>query len=197
MELNVMKNTIILIAGMCGTGKTSFAEYLSKKLHIPLVCYDNIKSKDWEINNKDEKLKELKLFGKFSYEYFWFFIEEIMKSGSPLIAEYFFHPQNLLFLNEIVKKYNYNSVTVILDADIETAYNRFIKRNENQDRNEGLRIRVPFEAFEKCSEPNKSFRFGENNIVVNTNDFNTINYDDIIKEIMNFIDIKSSLDIIN
>ena len=109
-----------------------------------------------------------------------------MKSGSPLIAEYFFHPQNLLALNELVDKNNYGSITVIFDADVETAYNRFIKRNESQDRQEGLRIIMPLEAFEKCSEPNKSFRFGDNNIVVNTNDFNTVNYDDIIKDIMNF-----------
>lgn len=67
-----MKNIIILIAGMAGTGKTSFAKYLSAKLNIPLVCYDNIKAKDWDINDKDKRLKELELFGKFSYEYFWF-----------------------------------------------------------------------------------------------------------------------------
>lgn len=182
-----MKNIIILIAGMAGTGKTSFAKYLSAKLNIPLVCYDNIKAKDWDINDKDKRLKELELFGKFSYEYFWFFIEEIMKSGSPLVAEYFFHPQNLSDLNGLVDRNNYRSVTVIFDADVEIAYNRFIKRNESKDRHEGLRIIRPLEDFKKCSEPNKSFRFRENNIVVNTNDFNNVNYDEIIKDIMKLL----------
>ena len=181
-----MRNTIILIAGMAGTGKTSFAKYLSSKLNIPLVCYDNIKAKEWDIIEKNEKLKELKLFGSFSYEYFWFFIEEIMKSSSLLIAEYFFHTINLTALNELVDKYNYKAVTVILDADVEIAYNRFITRNESKDRPEGLRGVCSFEDFEKCSEPNKAFRFGKNNIVVNTNDFNTVNYDEIIKDIIKF-----------
>lgn len=66
-----------LIAGMGGTGKTSFVKYLSTKLNITLVCYDNIKAKDWDINEKDQELKELKLFEKFSYEYFCFLLRKL------------------------------------------------------------------------------------------------------------------------
>ena len=179
-----MKKVIILIAGMGGTGKTTFAKYLSEKLNIPLVCYDNIKAKDWDITETDVELKKLKLFGKFSYEYFWFFIEEIMKSGSPVIAEYLFHPQNASKLEELVNKNNYNAITVLFDANTETAYNRFIKRNESQCREEGLRVIMPFESFEKCTAPNKLFRFGRSNLLVNTDSFDKVNYDNIINDIM-------------
>ena len=40
-----MKNVMILVSGMAGTGKTSFAKWLSTELCAPLVCYDHILTK--------------------------------------------------------------------------------------------------------------------------------------------------------
>ena len=66
-----MENIMILVTGMPGTGKTTFAAWLSSKLHVPLVSYDNIAKKTMEtaktFNNPD-------------------LIPQIMGNGKELIA---------------------------------------------------------------------------------------------------------------
>jgi 2-phosphoglycerate kinase len=114
-----MENIIILITGMPGVGKSTFATYLSEKLHIPLVCYDHIKGKEWDLmQNESNHKMSASSYGKISYEFLWFFSEEIMKSHSPLIVEYFFHPMQKPILSSLVNRYNYNTITVHFDVSI-------------------------------------------------------------------------------
>jgi adenylate kinase family enzyme len=182
-----MKNTMILITGMPGTGKSTFAKYLSEKLHIPLVCYDNIKGKEWDlIEDKSKEGLLASSYGKYSYGFLWFFSEEIMKSHSPLIIDYIFHPMQKSMLSSLINKYNYNTITVHFDADIEVVYKRDLLRNNSPERHPGLKLKdIDFETFKKVVQPNKDFRFGEHTIIVNTNDFNNVSYDQIIKQVNN------------
>lgn len=182
-----MIKKLILIAGMPGTGKSTFARYLSTTKHMPLVCYDEIKSKEWAILEKVDGLDNTKMTGLFGYEYFWFFIEELMKSGSTLIAEYFFHPLNEEELNRLVDKYGYESVTVVFDSDTKIAYNRFTERNKSDERDAGLRVNLPYQDFEKATLPNKSFCFGDKNLYVNTDDFESVSYDRIVEDIIKIL----------
>lgn len=180
-----MENTMILITGMPGVGKSTFATYLSEKLHFPLVCYDNIKEKEWDlIQDKSKQGLLASSYGKISYGFLWFFTEEIMKSHSPLIVEYFFHPMQEQILNSLIDKYNYKAITVHFDADIEVAYKRFILRNNSTERHPGLKSDdINLETFKKAVQPNRDFRFGEHTILVNTNDFENVLYDDIKNQI--------------
>jgi|GEM_PF-3391078 len=43
-----MERTMILVAGMPATGKTTLANYLSNKLKMPLVCKDRLKEIIWD-----------------------------------------------------------------------------------------------------------------------------------------------------
>ena len=43
-----MKKTLILVAGMPGTGKTTFANYLSEKLKITAIYVDKVKELIWD-----------------------------------------------------------------------------------------------------------------------------------------------------
>lgn len=182
-----MENTMILVTGMSGAGKSTFATYLSEKLHIPLVCYDHIKGKEWDLmQNESNKDILISSYGKISYGFFWFFIEEIMKSGSPLIVEYFFHPMQEPTLTSLINKYNYKTIMVHFDADIEVAYKRCLLRDNSPERHPGLSFKdIDFEMFKKVVQPNRDFRFGEHIINVNTNDFNNVSYEDITKQINN------------
>ena len=182
-----MEDAIILIAGMPGVGKSTFATYLSEKLHIPLVCYDHLKGKEWDLLQNENKPEMLtSLYGKISYGFLWFFSEEIMKSHSPLIVDYIFHPMQEPILNSLIDRYNYNTITVHFDADTEVAYKRFLLRNNSSERHPGLRLNdIDFEAFKKGVQPNRDFRFGEHTILVNTNDFDKVSYDDTTKQINN------------
>ena len=184
-----MENIMILITGMPGLGKSTYATYLSEKLCIPLVCYDHIKGKEWDLLQNESKPELFaNLYGKISLEFLWFFTEEIMKSHSPLIVEYFFHPMQEPILSSLINKYDYNTITVHFDADIEVAYKRFSVRNISSERHPGLRVNdIDLETFKKAAQPNRDFRFGEHTIFVNTNDFDNISYDDITQQIKNYI----------
>lgn len=176
-----MKNVIILVSGMPGTGKTSFARWLSSKMHIPLVCYDHIKEKTIEITEAScENEEQKKLFGRFPYDFFWFSCEEIMRSSSMLIAEYFFADQMKETINMLIEKYHYQTINVHFDTSVETAHRRFHERNHNAPKIEGMRpIEIPFEQFVAGTKGNKDFRYGENLIYVDTTDFTTVSYESI------------------
>jgi len=118
-----------------------------------------------------------------------------MKSGSSLVVDYFFHPMQIPILNDLVTKYNYEPITVLLDSSIERAYKKFIKRNESKERPEVISIEISYEDFERSAKVNRDFRYGEHKIIVNTDnylqnkedDFDISNFDSVIDNIRNLL----------
>jgi adenylate kinase family enzyme len=69
MGRDEMENIMILVTGMPAAGKSTFAAYLSEKLHIPLVCYDHIKGKEWDlIHNTNRGCKKFCVNGNTFHE---------------------------------------------------------------------------------------------------------------------------------
>ena len=162
-----MSKVIILISGMPATGKTSFASWLSTELKIPLVCYDNIKS----------KLSS-------AYDMFWFMLEEICKSSSPVIADYIFTNQTNEFIDNMSNKYGYKIISVHFDCDTEIAYERFLERAKNIEGGDKIRLnKISFDEFNEEVKQNKNFNYGNVRIDVNTNNFETISYQQILERI--------------
>ncbi len=187
---NFMKKILILVSGMPATGKTTFAKWLSCEMCIPLVCYDHIKEKTRKIAKAEcGNAQQDKLFGRFPYEFFLFNIEEIMKSSSLLIAEYFFSDLMKSVFDELVEKYQYETIMVHMDASAETVYHRFIERNKRNQRADG-NIRpheISFDQFSGLTKQNKDFRYGDRIICVDTNNFLDVSYEDIGMQIRRHI----------
>jgi len=158
---------------MPGAGKSTFADYLASQMNIPLVSYDKILSKEWDILKSH--LPDL------AHQFFWFFGETVMKSKLPLIMDYCFHPQSCAQLDIFTSQYGYKTITIHFDADIDIVYKRFIERNKNanQERHIGLIEDVDYEKFSEFAKLNKYFSFGEYRIIVNTNDFSKVSYENI------------------
>jgi tRNA uridine 5-carbamoylmethylation protein Kti12 len=181
-----MDNILILVSGMPGVGKTSFAKWLSSEMRIPLVCYDHVVEKFLHLSRAVfENDEQFRILRGFPDGFMWFFCEEIMKSSSPLIFEYFFTEQmKEEKLNDLVDKYKYQTINVHLDASTEVAHRRYQERNQNNQSGEGLkRPEISFEQFDKGTKANKDFRYGDRIIYVDTTDFSTVSYDDISKKI--------------
>lgn len=182
-----MDNIIILITGMPGTGKTTYARYLAEELALPLVCYDEIKSRAWELSRGGSPEAGAMALDVTAYGFFWYIMELLMKSRRPLIAEYFFHPDQSQTLSGLVTKYGYQTLAVQFDADVEIAYQRFSARDKSGERHQGLVIEdMGYDRFLNGVLPNREFSFGSNHIYVNTNDFGNVSYQDITERIRAF-----------
>ena len=184
--MSCMKSILILVSGMPATGKTSFASWLSKELNAPLVCYDNIKTKIFKSMYQNCKSsKHCNFFDSLPYDFFLFSIEEIMKSSALLIAEYFFTNQMSDILYNLTNNYKYETITIHMDTSSEVAYKRFQERNLNDSSQIGIRpTKISFEQFASSTKQNKDFRFGKCFIRVNTSDFSTVSYDQILTQII-------------
>ena len=167
-------HTLILVSGMPATGKTTFAQWLSQQLHAPLVCYDHIKEKYLSFPPPHH--------GNLPLAFFWFHIEAIMQSGSPLIAEYFFTNQMKETLDPLVEKYGYKTVNIHMDAPVDLAYQRFCQRNKDQP--EGLRpTDISFDQFATATQQNRDFSYGDQVIPVDTSVFTPGLYPHILERI--------------
>jgi shikimate kinase len=176
-----MKNILILITGMPATGKSTFASWLSSELCVPLVSYDNIKRKTIDLSDSHERCD---VFAPIPYEIFLFMIEEIMKSSSPVIADYIFSDHTKDALDMLTVKYGYTTSSVHMDTDIETAHSRFMERNNREAENNGLRPKeITLEQFSAGVKQNREFRYGGDIVFVDTTDFKNISYENILAQI--------------
>jgi len=182
-----MKKTLIIIAGMPGTGKTRFANYLSNDLKISLICKDRLKEMIWDKVHYDTSIRtESQKYGALAYDISFYFCEMLMKSEQPIIFESnFISPCPDFFVN-MIEKYGYKVITVLFDGDVEIIHKRFLDRDVTSERHPGLvsnNYFSDFEVFERSTQPCRDFDYGDIKIMVDTSDFSKVSYDDIIKKI--------------
>ena len=183
-----MINTMILVSGMPATGKTTFAKWLSPEICAPLVSRGRVMEKYVELSganfDDDEQRRTL---GHIPSGFFWFFCEEIMESSSPLIIEYIFTNKMKEDINSLIEKYKYQTVNVHFDTSIEVAHRRFHERSQSNPSEKIARPKeIPFERFEKGTNDIKNFRYGDRIIYVDTTDFSTVSYKDIVEQIRQY-----------
>ncbi|MCL2513636.1 MAG: ATP-binding protein [Oscillospiraceae bacterium] len=160
-----MKDTIIIVSGMAAAGKTTFAEWLSHKVCVPLLSVDD-------------------LWGKFGtttipFAQYWVLCEDIMKQSSPLIIEFGFWDEQKPMINELVKKYKYQTVNIHFVTSIELAHQRFNDRRKLG----GTEPQITLERYIEIVEYSKFFQFGDCVIGVDTTDFSRVSYENIAKQI--------------
>jgi dephospho-CoA kinase len=179
-----MKKVIILVSGVPAAGKSTFAKWLSSKMQIPLVCFDNIIEKSYKIEalGCDDKEQRNELNMLLSREFFWFFCEEIMKSSSILIVDYFFMNEMKEQIDNLLKKYQYQAVNIHFDALAEILYCRFNERNLNNTK-DFRQKEIPFEKFVSLTQTSKEFRYGDYIINIDTTDFEKVSYENILTEV--------------
>lgn len=182
-----MNNTIILIAGMPASGKTTFANYLSSKLQIPLICKDKLKEIIWDKIHYDTNIRvESQKYGGLAYDLSFHFCDILMRTNQTFIFESNFVNSCLDILVPKVNEHNYRVVTVLFDGNVETIHQRFLARDSTEKRHQGLASNYfsDFELFKTGTQPCRNFDYGDTKIVVDSTDFSKISYDDIITKIL-------------
>ena len=187
-----MKNkNLIIITGQLAAGKTSYGKKISEELKIPFFSKDLIKEvlfDSFSDSNLDYEAK--RKIGASSYAVFYYIIEEQMKVGMPIIAESNFVKESIPIIKKLLDKYNYNSITIRFEGDLQILHKRFLEREYSSERHMGLvsnGVFDDFENFEKTSVKAKEFKINDDEILVDTTDFSKVDFNKIIKDIQKYM----------
>ena len=165
-----MNNTMVIVSGMAAAGKTTFAEWLSKELDIPLFSVDDLVYWESEEDYPD------------AISQYWLLCENAMKQFSPLIIEYGFWDEQKPTISELIEKYKYETVNVHFTTSAELAHQRFNDRRKLY----GTKPPISLETYKEIVVHSRHFQFGNQVISVDTTDFTAVSYGDIAKQILRY-----------
>ncbi len=177
--------TIIICTGELAAGKTTYGKKIAKTLQIPFFSKDSIKELLYDALIDGEADYETKRkLGATSYKVFYYVLEEQMKSGKSFVAESNFVKESAPIIKELLQEYGYKSITVRFEGDLNVLHKRFLEREKLDERHPGLRSNGVFEDFEKFKETaikSKEFKLDDNEILVDTTDFDKVDFEKIIE----------------
>ncbi len=187
-----MKNkNIIIITGELASGKTSYGRKISQELKLPFFSKDEIKEILFDsVNNINSDYYAKQKVGAHSYAILYYIMEMQMKVGMSLIVESNFTKESADIIKKLINKYNYNSITLRFEGDLQILHKRFLKRENSSERHKGLvsnGMFDDFENFKKTAIKSKEFKINDNEILIDTTNFSDINFNDIIKNIQDNI----------
>ena len=186
---------LILVAGLPGTGKTSFARYLGGKLEIPVVSKDTVKEHLFDtvgFRNRSEKVA----LGVAAMDIMYHFAEALLELNQSIILENNFENVSKPGLEKLIQKYGCKTVTVRFHTDTDVLSERFLLRNRSPDRHRGhvidtqypepegteaLSDKMGIESFRDYYERMKCrgmefFSIGGDEIIVDSTDFSEVSY---------------------
>ena len=178
---------LIIITGELAAGKTSYGKKISENIGIPFFSKDTIKELLFDsMGKEDMSYEEKKKMGASSYAVFYYIMEEQMKVGKPLIVESNFVKESVPFIKNLLEKYDYDSITIRFGGDPHVLHERFLKREYSSERHPGLQSNGTFddfETFQKTSQKAKEFKISENEIYVDTTDFDKVDFEKMMGEV--------------
>lgn len=166
-----MSGMMIMVSGLPGAGKSTFAQWLGQRLAAPVVSYDRLLQKVRELDPKAAA------GGQLAYELFLFELEEHM--GCRFIADYIFSTKQQGLLQKLVQAHACQTVNVHFNCTPETAYARYIRRN-GEEAGQKTRPGLPFAAFEAAALQNRDFLWGDVLLQVDAEDFSKLSYESIL-----------------
>ena len=123
---------LIIVCGLPATGKTTFANALSKELKIVCLHKDTIKEALYE-SFGFSSLDDSKQLGTHSVTLLYKLAEEQLKNGVDLIMEApFYFEEDYKLFRKWKRKYKIKIYSIICGADKETRDNRFTHRDRHQ-----------------------------------------------------------------
>lgn len=188
----------ILVTGIPASGKSTMAEYLGRKLCLPVISKDTVKEHLYDtvgFRSREEKVK----LGTAAMNIMYYMAGQLMKCGGAFLLENNFENVSREGLLTLLEKYDYTAITVVLSGDYDTTYRRFLGRNSSPLRHRGHVVndhypeetpgrKVPplsYKDFVSGIESRGMDRFAANGPVlrIDTTDFSGINLEQIVEQI--------------
>lgn len=124
---------LLLITGDLATGKSTFANILSKRYGASVFCKDSIKETLGDtigFSNREENLK----LSAATMGLMHFIFSEFAKLSKPLILEANFHTPELEKLHDTAHKNSYEVLTIALHGTASILHERYMKRINSEGR---------------------------------------------------------------
>ena len=124
---------LILICGDLAAGKSTFSNMLSEKFNIVCFNKDNIKEilgDNFGFKNREENFK----LSVCTFDIFKYICEKEMIAQKDMIFESNFRTHEMEYLDTLAHKYNYEILTIVINADINVLHQRFMNRINNENR---------------------------------------------------------------
>lgn len=192
----------ILVTGIPAAGKSTMAEVISERLKLPVISKDAIKELLFDNVGFQSRAEKVNL-GIASMEIMYYTAGQLMKAGQPFILENNFEYSSENGIKNLIEKYHFSALTIILTGDYKVIYQRFLERENSPDRHRGhvvndcypekkennlktLKVKtISYENF-VCGIEQRGFDvFGVDGrqIKVDTTDFSKINMEELFSQI--------------
>ena len=179
-----MNKKIIIVEGYLASGKSTFAQQLSKHINIPYLIKDTLKIALCEsvtIANRDES----SIFSAVTFDAMMYVTERMFETGCPIIIEGDFVPAGVKKVDEagvirqLIDKYEYSSLVFKFTGDTRVLYKRFVEREETLERGQVNKIGadVSYDVFDGWCHNLDSFDVGGKIIRVDTTDFDSVDFE--------------------
>jgi len=180
----IMKSKIILINGICASGKSTLAQDLSNKFKIPLIMKDQIKETLFDTLACKNIEKSQKL-GLASMELLYSMLSNFLKTNNCCIVEANFMKKfaEPVFL-DFKKNYDFDLIQIICECNHKIAFKRHTKRKRHKGHFDSLRIKESNGEFR-----NKKVDFFDikgKKLKIRTDDFSSKDYQSDYNSVVNF-----------
>lgn len=124
---------LLLITGDLATGKSTFAEIMSKRYNTPVMYKDKIKEVLGDTIGFVDREENLKL-SIATVALMTYGFSELAQLDLDVILEANFKEEELRRIKEISDNCGYDTLTLVLRADMDIIYERFVRRIEKENR---------------------------------------------------------------
>lgn len=187
------KPTLIIISGFPATGKTTIAKKLSEHFSLPLVCVDELKEMIFDrIGNwEDEQL--FYSVSKASYDLMYYTASSMLSMGQSCIIEAFLRAKMAEpRIAKLREKYSCQLLQFQLNTDFNKLIERYDARHNSKERHPCHPGNIPREEFIKLKGKSKMVKIGRETVVLDTTDFEKIDWQMIFKKVKEKLDWKKS-----
>ncbi len=126
----------ILVTGIPAAGKSTMANAMSERLKLPVISKDTIKELLFDNVGFRSRAEKVNL-GIASMEIMHYVADQLMKAGQAFILENNFEYSSQHGINNLLEKYQYPVLTIMLTGDYKVIYQRFLERESSPDRHRG------------------------------------------------------------
>jgi predicted kinase len=121
---------LILLHGLPATGKTTLGRQIADKLGVPFISRDRYKEKLYEVlENGDGGIEWSRQLGAASFEIVYAVLEDLCQAGTDCVVETYWTPKFAEpKLNDLISRYQINSVQIFCHADATVLAKRFADR---------------------------------------------------------------------